>query len=806
MARFRKFLTTVALFSCSGVFGFSQSIVRSRIVQPIDDSQMTQLHGTVNPVLQRAVDQGRVNSAMKLNGVSIYFDRSPNQKIALQQLISEQQNPSSPNYHQWLSPEQFADRFGMSIDDINKVTSWLKQHGFTVNEVSRSRDRVSFSGNIRQIETTFHTQFHQYLVSGEKHFANASELSVPAAFASAVITIQNLNDFRLKPKVRAVPHFTSSISGNHFLVPADIATIYDINSLYTAGIDGTGLTIAVAGQSLINPQDIANFRNAAGLPSNPPVLVLMPNTGAAATSLGDEVESDLDVEWSGAIAKNAKIIFVFVGSNQNVGVFDAFSYAIENKIAPIVSMSYGACELSNGGLTFVNMVEAETAKAISFGETVTAAAGDAGATDCESANATIATQGISVDVPASLPEVTGVGGTTLNGDTTTPSDFWNAANDPNTSGSAIKYIPETTWNDTFGSATGGGVSIFVNKPSYQMALTPADGHRDVPDVALAASPNHDGYLICDADNSTANKGGLCNNGFRDTSTNNLFPAGGTSFGAPEFAGIVALADQITENSAGAGNVNPILYTLAASTPSAFHDITTGDNKQTCQGGSTGCTAGNSHNEISEKRSGLPAYAALFLLPLGAVFMYKGRRRAATILGILLVGSAASMQVACGGSSSSSGSGGNTPPPNLSIGWSAGTGYDLVTGLGTPDVATLLNAWQAQVGNPGSSFSLSEAQVAAPKANPLTPGTYTITLTRSSGFTGTVALTCVATGDVAGDAAPTCSFSAPTLNSGSTTSTLTVTTSSSTVLGPFNVNVRGTSGALSHGVNVPVTVN
>ncbi|HSS95477.1 MAG TPA: S53 family peptidase [Terriglobales bacterium] len=805
MAGFRKILTTLVLFTVWGVLGFSQSVVRSRIVQPVDDSQMTQLRGNINPRIQRGVDQGRMSRATKLNGVSLHFARSASQQATIEQLISEQQDSSSPNYHHWLTPEQYAERFGMSPDDIIKVSTWLRQHGLTMTEVSRTRDQVFFAGTTGQIENAFHTEFHQYVVNGEKHFANATELSVPTAFANTVLSIQNLNDFRPKPRLKkADPRFTSNLSNNTFLTPADVATIYGINGLYNAGpgFDGTGQSIAVAGETLINLNDVNNFRAAAGLPVNPPVLLLVPGSGAALNFGGnDEVESDLDVEWSGAIAPKAKIILVFTGNSQQ-NVFNAFEYAINNDIAPIVSMSFGACENDNGS-SFVPQVTLDVQTANSFGQTVVAASGDAGATDCESASATIATQGNAVDVPAAVAGVTGVGGTTFTSDDNANANFWSATNTAG-GGSALKYIPETTWNDAFGSSTGGGQSLKVPKPSYQTALTPADRHRDVPDIALAASPNHDGYLICDVHNSDANDGGACTNGFRDTGTNLVFPAGGTSFGAPEFAGIVALINQATENAAGSSNVNPTLYTLAQSTPSAFHDITTGNNKQTCQASSTGCTTANSHDELADKHSGLPVYAALFFLPLGAVFMFKGRHRAAPILAVLLIGSAVSMQVACGGGSSNvstggGGTGGGTTG-NLSIGWSAGPGYDLVTGLGSLDVTTLANAWPGF--NTAPSYSLSATQVTAPKLSPLTAGTYTVTVARASGFTGSITLSCVATGDATGDPAPNCPNPA-TIGTGSTTSTLTVTPSAS---GIFNVAVTGTSGNLSHAVNIPFTVN
>ena len=144
--------------------------------------------------------------------------------------------------------------------------------------------------------------------------------------------------------VRTRRAFTSSQSGNNFFAPGDIAVTYDVSPLYSAGIDGTGQSIAVVGQSAIDPKDIENFQSAAGLPKKDPVMVLVPGSGSSAVVAGDEGESDLDVEWSGAIAKGATINFVYTGSSSNFNAFDSIQYAIQENIGNIISISYGACE------------------------------------------------------------------------------------------------------------------------------------------------------------------------------------------------------------------------------------------------------------------------------------------------------------------------------------------------------------------------------------------------------------------------------------------------------------------------------
>ena len=182
----------------------------------------------------------------------------------------------------------------------------------------------------------------------ETHFAPSTALSVPAAIAPTVRAVGNLNSFRPRPMhVRPRTGFTSGQSGNHFFAPGDIAVTYDIKSLYSAGIDGTGQSIAVVGQSAVDTKDIENFQSAAGLPKKDPVMVLVPGSGNSTVFAGDEGESDLDLEWSGAIAQGATISFVYTGSSTNFNAFDSIQYAIYEDIANIISISYGACETAD---------------------------------------------------------------------------------------------------------------------------------------------------------------------------------------------------------------------------------------------------------------------------------------------------------------------------------------------------------------------------------------------------------------------------------------------------------------------------
>src|SRR5882672_4155131 len=554
VSRSKCLLIAVLLLQTSDILR-AQSEHQSRITQSIDSSHLIGLPGSVHPLARAEFDQHRVNGNTILRGVSLVFRRSSAQQKSLERLLTEQQDATSHNYHKWLSPKQFADRFGMTEGDIAKVSSWLESKGFKVDRIARSRTQMSFSGSVTRIESVFHTELHNYLINGEKHFANANELSIPPALGGVILGVRGLDDFRPKPRHTGVhripvsPNFTSSISGSHFLAPEDFATIYGVKALYDLGIDGSGEEIAVVGDSAITMSNITRFRSLSGLPTNNPTQLLVPNSGTATVpSAGEQIEAYLDLEWSGAIAKNASIVYVYVGNNSNYSVWDALQYAVDNDIAPVISTSFGYCEQGLGSANAL-IIQGWAQQANAQGQTISAPSGDSGAADCDY-GVVSATQGLAVDIPAAIPEVSGVGGSEFTGDTasTNTTTYWSGTNDSNY-GSALVYIPEEVWNDTSESisnggglaAGGGGASRFFSKPSWQTgAGVPSDGHRDVPDISLNASPFHDSFLICDGDDENGIQS--CTNGFRD-SQNYVDVVGGTSAGAPTFAAIVALLNQ-----------------------------------------------------------------------------------------------------------------------------------------------------------------------------------------------------------------------------------------------------------------------
>ena len=581
------------LFSLLTISAAAQTV---RLTSPIDESRRLALQRTVNPRTRSAVDLGPVEPSRKIGPMIVLLKRSPEQQAAIDKLLASQRDPGSPDFHKWLAPEQYADQFGLVEDDMSTVRSWIESHGLTIDHSARGRNWIGFSGTAAQVEAALDTQIHKYRTGAEEHFANSTEISIPAALSSVVGAFTGLNDFHTKPR------YTTSNPTAHSLAPGDLAVIYDILPLYNTKINGSGQKIAIVGASDLEPDfaDIRAFRAKFNLPAaDPKVILYGPDPGLN----GAVTEADLDVELSGSIARNASIIYVN-SSDQ----FTSSIYAVDQDLAPVISASFGKCEQEAFYLAglFQSVIQQANVQGISY----LAASGDSGPSTCDNFDQSPeATNGMDASFPASIPEVTAVGGTELNEGSGT---YWSAMNGAN-GASAISYIPEMAWNETAAvdiiRATGGGPSILYAKPPWQTGSgVPADGVRDVPDVAMPAAQFHDGYWFC--------TGGAC-----DTY------GGGTSAAAPVFAGIVALLNESLvskgiQSQPGLGNINPDLYRIAHSSPKAFHDITVGNNIIPCAKGTPECTTGK-------------------------------------------------------------------------FGFSAGTGYDMTTGLGSVDVANLVNSWNSK---------------------------------------------------------------------------------------------------------------
>ena len=771
--RFWKFLLPLL---ASTVCFAAQS---DRIPGPIDSSQRVTLPGRIHYKALPQYDQGRVEPTFALDYVTMLFAPSASQSEALDVLLAEQQDPSSPNYHQWLTPEQFGARFGLAANDMQKVTAWLRSQGLRIVTVARGGQFVVFGGTAAQVENAFQMEIHRYTVDGESHFANATLPSIPAALSGIAVGFRGLNDFALKPALRPHPDYTGAGRIPHALAPGDVATIYDINPLYnlSPAIDGTGQTIVLVGQTDIYIADINDFRTDFGLSSvsscnappscNTTNLQYIQATAAPGYNAGDLSESDLDLEWSGAVARNAKLIFV-TSNFASGGVGFSAQYAIDQNLAPVISMSYGQCEFYSAGPGTPTLAVQDLLYKQAAGQGISffAASGDDGPAICDINDAASevksAILGLAVDYPASSWYVTGVGGTEFNEGSGT---YWNTTNSP-TGGSALSYIPEKSWNDFpqlgFLDGGGGGPSNCFNqtadfstcvsgnsKPTWQTGPgVPADGVRDVPDVSLSASNVNDPYIVCTPLSEVGLTGSTstCASGIETALEVDFSAFGGTSASTPLMAGITVLLNQYLGTS-GLGNINPMLYSLAASSPTAFHDTPVGSTSV------VDCTVGDPVGQ-----------PAAIVCPAAGTF-----------------------------------------------GFDTTAGYDLVTGLGSVDANALAVAWKASLGPPQdftftvttaltpSSVSAGQTAVATLTIAPVNNSTQSFTFTASS-----------CSGLPAG---ASCSFSPASFSldgTDSQTVNLTISTAANMALpsGAQTITVTGTasgSGGTSHTATVSLTV-
>jgi subtilase family serine protease len=607
------------------------------IVGPIDPAVRVTLAGNTRPEANTQNDLGKVADSFAMDHMLLLLERSPEREQALRNFIDQQYDPKSPNFHQWLSAFEFGRTYGPAPQDIDTVSAWLRENGFAVNTVYPSGMAIDFSGTAGQVATAFGTEIHKLSVDGAERIANMSDPSIPAALAPAIAGIVSLNNF--------VPHSMKLGPGpkysvdQQFLVPADLAVIYDLKAAFAAGITGEGQTITVLEDSdPFNTADWGKFRNTFGLDTytsgSLSVINPAPPSGSSNCSdpgaVGADIETTLDAEWASAAAPNAAIqIAACADTTATPGFVIAAQNVINGKHPPqVISLSYGFCEVITGAAGNAAYNSAYQ-QAVAEGVSVFVAAGDAGAAACDH-NYSTATHGIGVSSSSSTPYNVAVGGTDF-GDTYqgTNSTYWGTMNGTDY-GSALSYIPEIPWNGScasaiiagyFGYATGYGPAGFCGsalaeeydafttgagsggpsgcatgvpaqnlvvggtckgypKPSWQTGVAgiPNDGVRDVPDVALFASNGIWGhaYVFCFSDLS--NGGASCAG---PPSTWAL--AGGTSFASPIMAGIQALVNQ--KMGASQGNPNPVYYKLAASSvaSSVFHSITTGDIAVNCSG-------------------------------------------------------------------------------------------------------------------------------------------------------------------------------------------------------------------------------
>ncbi len=673
------------LFSVGFAIGGS---ARPLITAAIDEKALVTLAGNTRPEANARNDRGPVAPQLPMDHILLQLRRPPEEEQAVEKYIDEVENPGSPNYHHWLTPQEVGQRFGPAPQDVDTVTNWLQSHGFTVNRIYANRLVIDFSGNASQVQEAFHTQIHYFQVNGKMYVANASDPQIPAALAPAIVGVVSLNNFAPAPKPRPQPAYTFPSSNCGILtgsgtclsiVPADLATIYDFNPLFTASISGQGQTIVVVEESdVFSLSDWSTFRSTFGLSTAFPagsVSQIHPGGCTDPGVNGADGEAILDAEWASAAAPSAAIeLAACADTSATRGELLALQNLLNASGTPpaIVSNSYGVAEAIQGA-TLNAAINSLYQTAVLAGVSVFVASGDSAAAYADQGPfrqglESAASLGIAVNGAASTPYNVAVGGTDF-GDSVsgTTSTYWSSSNGSNF-GSALSYIPEIPWNDscasgliaaylgfssTFGPSslcnagyllniTGGsggpsgcatgapstpgvvsGTCAGYKKPSWQSVLgNPSDGVRDVPDVAMFAADGvwDHGYIVCYSD--TANGGSPCS-GAPDTWS--IF--GGTSVAAPIMAAIQALANQHAKSRQG--NPNPIYYSLAAKEYGAsgssscnsslgnkvgksciFYDVTTGDMDVPCTGSQNCFDSSAGFGVLSTSDSSFkPAYTA-----------------------------------------------------------------------------------------------------------------------------------------------------------------------------------------------------
>ncbi|MGO8790256.1 MAG: protease pro-enzyme activation domain-containing protein [Terriglobia bacterium] len=486
--------------------------VAPRITETVDESRRITLVGNTHPLARPGFDQGVASDNQPMNRILLLLQRSPAQETALRQLLDAQQSKSSPNFHHWIGPHEFGERFGPADADIQVIKGWLASHGFSVDHISQGKTIIEFSGNAGAIRSAFNTEMHKYIVDGREHWANATDPQIPAALAPVVAGPVSLNNFDIPPAIRrpalAAGHQQAATTSSAFtpgssayaIGPYDFATIYNAQPLWssTPPIDGTGQIIALAEQSDIctvgspdfsNPNacgstpvrdDIGDFRSYFGLSTTLPggaqavqVIVNGPNPGIVEpipsvtnpNTPNNEEEALLDAEVAGGVAKGAQINLVV---SQTTEVTEGFKlsaeYVVDNNLAPVLSVSFLGCQ-ANLGSSSTFFFDSLWEQAAAQGITVAVSAGDTGSAGCDAKGTAEVSYGLAVNGIAATPFNVAVGGTDLD-DAGKQSMYWRSSG----ASSALSYIPEVPWNNSCAASVAG-----CSETSPSSSLTDAAG-------------------------------------------------------------------------------------------------------------------------------------------------------------------------------------------------------------------------------------------------------------------------------------------------------------------------------------------
>jgi subtilase family serine protease len=538
--------------------------------------------GTAPAVPANAHIAGAVPDTTPLHVTVTLQSQNPSGLQAFADAVS---TPGSPEYRDYITPAEFAQRFGATPATVRAVATSLRGHGLDPGPVSANSLSIPVTATAGQLAQAFSTSFARVATaSGASAIVNRQAPSLDSGIASDVQSVLGLDTLATAKPLLIHAHTANALATQdraHVVTggpqpcaaassagaaqggyTADqIAAAYGMSGLYQSGDEGAGQTVAILE---LEPYDLSDIQAyAACFGANPRIGNTLVDGGAG--SGPGQGEAALDIENVIGLAPQANIA-VYEGPNSGNGPYDTMSTIINQHIAQVVSTSWGECEQLEG-FGQANAENTLFQQAATEGMSIVSASGDSGSEDCFPSPRTL-----QVDDPASQPFVTGVGGTSLNANTTTGA-----------------RVSEAVWNDgTTVGASGGGVSSFWQMPGYQ-AQAPAFLHvingnssgatcaaasgdcREVPDVSADGDPGT-GYMIYWNGSGDAGVG----------QPTGWQAVGGTSAAAPAWAALIALANAAARCAGSPiGFANPALYYAAANAyGSDFNDITTGNNDMT----------------------------------------------------------------------------------------------------------------------------------------------------------------------------------------------------------------------------------
>jgi len=714
-----------------------------RITQAVDDGVRVTLSRGVSSLVRIAADQGAVPDATPVEQMRLVLTQTDAQKASLDSYLGELQQKSSPNYHKWLTPDQFGARFGAAQADIDTISAWLEQEGFTGISANKAKTTITFSGSAGTVRSAFKTSIHAFSLNGRTFNANTANVSIPSALASVVTGVAHLTTISPKPlshmgstgmvdaqSKRLTPltgsvdtlngslraDLTTGSSGSYmlYLVPGDAATIYNtpnkFNANYSTGTSytGTGVTIGIIGDAAVSTTPISNFRSLF-LGETSPTLPTITNYPVT-SSTSDADEAYLDLEISGGLAPGATVRF-YTGTDGSLGTqIDA---ALSDNTVDILSVSFGLCEqdmTTSDNAAYTSLWQQAAAQGIA----VTVSSGDSGSAGCDStttssgANVTAATGGLGVNGLGSTPYNIAVGGTdfqlsqsnfTTYASTTYSSSTWYRT--------AKSYIPELVWNDSTSSNTTVSANVPWTSSSSQNIVAASGGHSS-----------------CSTNSTTSSTVGSCTSGHAKPS----WQRGTGTYDSDSVRDIpdVSLMSGVDYYSAWLVCTNDT-YTSSGTTYT------------------TNCDSNGYFTGFGGTSAASPAFAGILALvqqsqgggrlgqaAVNLYNIYNNSASASTIFHDTVLGN---NSVPC--TSGTTNCTKNTAGYYFESGYDTATGYDLATGMGSVDATALITNWSAGMGTAAATVGVTPSATSITTANALT---LTVAVSGSSNTpTGTVSV-------------------------------------------------------------------